>query len=213
MASYQPIVRAKVINLITDQPQPGDRFLVDTNVWYWLTYTRAKLSPKPPKSYQTQHYPTYIKAALQAQSQIFWSGLSIAELSSLIERSEWQIFCATHQRRPEDFSLKEYRHGSPQERQQQVIPEIEAAWGLIETSGTCLETLVDQPTTAQTIGNLTIQELDSYDSLMLTTATKTGINQVITDDIDFITASGITVFTANRNAIAAAKAQNQLIQR
>lgn len=38
------IVQADVIDITVDSPQKGDIFLVDTNVWYWLTYPPASLS-------------------------------------------------------------------------------------------------------------------------------------------------------------------------
>jgi hypothetical protein len=46
MASFRPQVRANVIDIQRDRPQTGDRFLVDTNVWYWLTYSRSKDTTK-----------------------------------------------------------------------------------------------------------------------------------------------------------------------
>ncbi len=37
-------VKADVIDIMTDSPQKGDIFLVDTNIWYWLTYPQASSS-------------------------------------------------------------------------------------------------------------------------------------------------------------------------
>ena len=42
---------------------------------------------------------------------------------------------------------------------------------------------------------------------------KAAIDQVITDDGDYVTVPGIRAFTANQNAIAAAKSQGKLITR
>ena len=33
-------VQAEVIDITTDNPQPNESFLVDTNVWLWQTYSR-----------------------------------------------------------------------------------------------------------------------------------------------------------------------------
>lgn len=49
--------------------------------------------------------------------------------------------------------------------------------------------------------------------MILEAMDKAGINQVITDDGDYVTVSGIKVFTANKNAIAAARNQGKLITR
>jgi hypothetical protein len=213
VAIYQPIVRATIVDIQTDQPQPGDRFLIDTNAWYWLAYSRSQSTTRPPKSYQVRQYPTYIKTALKERSELFWSGLSMAELTTLIERSEYDIFCQTSGRDPRTFSVKEYRHGQPQERANQVIPEINAAWAMVETFGLCLESLVNQATITQTIADFKIQAVDGYDSLIVHAANTSHISQIITDDIDFVTVPGITVFTANRNAISAARSQAKLLSR
>jgi hypothetical protein len=37
-------VQADVVDITTDSPQKGDIFLVDTNIWYWLTYPQASSS-------------------------------------------------------------------------------------------------------------------------------------------------------------------------
>jgi predicted nucleic acid-binding protein len=213
MANYQPIVRANVVDIKTDRPQKSDRFLIDTNAWYWLAYSRSEETLRPPKTYQITQYPRYIHAALKEMSNLFWSGLSMAELTTLIERSEYDIFCQKNQLEPNLFPLKEYRHDHPSERANQLIPRIIIAWNFVENVGQCLESIIHQETVTQAIEDLKNQEVDGYDGLMVHAAKTANISQIITDDIDFITVPGITVFTANRNAISVAKSQNKLIDR
>ncbi len=213
MANYQPIVRANVIDIQTDRPQKSDRFLVDTNAWYWLAYTRSVNTSRPPKDYQVKQYPSYIDAALRSGSTLSWSGLSMAELTTLIERSEYDIFCQRNHLDSRKFLLKEYRHGHPLERANQVILEINNAWDMIRSAGQCLESIIQQETVTQAIADFNSQEVDGYDGLIILAAKNANINQIITDDIDFITVPGITVFTANRNAISIAKSKNKLITR
>lgn len=213
MANYQPIVRANVIDIQTDRPQKSDRFLMDTNALYWLTYSRSEDTFSPPKTYQVKHYPRYINAAINAGSDRFWSGLSMAELTTLIERGEYEIFCQEKHLEPKDFPLKEYRHSYSSERSNQVIPEINMVWGAIESVGQCLESIIQQETITQTIADFKNQEVDGYDSLIIHAAKTAKISQIITDDIDFITVPDIVVFTANRNAILVAKSQNKFIDR
>ncbi len=209
----QPLVQASVVDIQTDRPQPGDRFLVDTNVWYWLTYTRSANTARPPQNYQVNQYPKYIRSALNAQSQIFWSALSMAELTTLIERTEYELFCKTSGLDPKNLSPKVYRHNHPQERSNQVIPEIKATWGQVESLGNCLESNISQATITQIIANFSQQALDGYDSLIVSAAKAANMNQILTDDIDFITVPEVIVFTANRKAIQAAAAQGKLLVR
>jgi hypothetical protein len=55
--------------------------------------------------------------------------------------------------------------------------------------------------------------LDGYDLLILEAMEKAGVKQIITDDGDYVNVSGITVFTANNSAIAAATSQGKLLVR
>jgi precorrin-8X/cobalt-precorrin-8 methylmutase len=42
-------IQADIIDIKTDNPQQGDIFLVDTNVWFWQTYTNAGFGTKASK--------------------------------------------------------------------------------------------------------------------------------------------------------------------
>ncbi|GAA6617406.1 hypothetical protein [Scytonema sp. NUACC26] len=48
---------------------------------------------------------------------------------------------------------------------------------------------------------------------MLEAIDKAGVTQIITDDGDYVSVPGITVFTANTGALAAASSQGQLLVR
>lgn len=93
-------VQAEVVDISADTPKTEDAFLVDTNVWYWLTYSRASQSARPPAYYQTSNYPNYTNAALGAGARIFQSGLSLAELTHLIEKAEREIYAAWPKKTP-----------------------------------------------------------------------------------------------------------------
>jgi predicted nucleic acid-binding protein len=213
MATFHPQVQANVVDIQADRPQVGDRFLVDTNVWYWLTYSRSNQTSRPPQSYQITKYPNYINAAVMAKGQLLWSALSVAELTTLIERSEHSLFCKRNNRDPLTFSIKEYRHRYPMERVKNVIAEIETSWNQVEVVGHCLESLVNQSAVTQVISDLRIQSLDGYDSLIIHAMNTAKIDKIITDDFDFVTVPGITVFTANKRSLSAARSQNKLLTR
>ena len=50
-------VQAEVVNINVDTPRAEDVFMVDTNVWYWLTYSKASQCARPPAYYQISKYP------------------------------------------------------------------------------------------------------------------------------------------------------------
>lgn len=201
-------VPAEVIDITTDTPKAEDAFLVDTNVWYWLTYSRASQSARPPTAYQISNYPNYTNAALNAGARIFQSGLSLAELAHLIEKAEREIYETAKGR----ISTKEYRHNLPAERKR-IAAEVQAAYGQVTSLGEPLTITIDTPTATAALAHLRTARVDGYDLFILESMKSHGVVQIITDDGDFATVPGIRVFTANRNVIRAARNQGKLIAR
>ena len=202
-------ISSEVVDIRYDNPKAGDAFLVDTNVWYWVTYSRASMSRMPPLNYQITTYPNYMQASLQAGARILQSGLSLSELTHLIEKSEWEIY-----RRISNTSLfkKEYRHNLDTERAN-VVSEVHSAWGQVLGLAEPLDVLIDAPASSSALTRLRTQQVDGYDLFMLEAMNTNGIIQVLTDDGDFATVPGIQVFTANQTVIDAACAQGKLIVR
>lgn len=198
-------VQAAVVDLSTDTPQAADVFLVDTNVWYWLAYSRASQSVRPPLSYQTTLYPGYINAALGVGARLLHSGVSLAELTHVIEQVERDIYAAASG----PISTKEYRHNLPYERRR-VCAEIQAAWGVVTSLAEPLPLLIDAQTTTAALTRLHTTQVDGYDLLLLESMQRHGVVQVITDDGDFATVPGLQVFTANRTVLRTARVQGTL---
>lgn len=196
------IVQAEVVDIRSDHPKKDDIFLVDTNVWYWLTYSNASISAK---YYQITDYPTYIAKSLAAQSLLLYCGLSLSELAHNIEQAEKNIFSLA-------LKLKEYRHNYPA-RRANVVAEIQAAWSQVTSIAVSTDITVDEATTNTALTRFSTQPLDGYDLLILEAMDKAGIVQVITDDGDYVTVPGIRVFTANQNVITAAINQSKLLIR
>jgi len=197
-------IQAEIVDITADTPKAEDVFLVDTNVWYWMTYPNA--SSYVPS--QLTDYPSYLNHALGSNSKIHHSGLSLAELAHLIEKTEREIYeravCA--------IKPKEYRHNIPGEHSR-VASEIQAAWGQVTSLADPLTVTIDATITSAALSRLQTEKVDGYDLFILESMKSHGVVQVITDDGDFATVPGIQVFTANRNVIQAAKAQGKLLAR
>lgn len=207
-------VQANVVDITADTPKAGDAFLVDTNVWYWLTYTRASQSARPPATYQTSHYPNYTNDALGNGARVFQSGLSLAELTHLIEKAEYEIYAQSNPAifpNPNRFD-KNYRHDHERERTQ-TVSEIQAVWAQVTSMAESLSVSIDSATATAALNRLQTEKVDGYDLFILESMRSHGVVQVITDDGDFATVPGIQVFTANRNVIQAAKTQGRLVAR
>ena len=198
-------VNAEVVDIRKDQPKPEDVFLVDSNVWFWLTYSGASRSSR---TYQLRHYPDYLVNALSFKAKLYQCGLSLAELAHRIEVTEHEIFVLT----AGAHELKEFRHNYPKERED-VVAEIQSAWAQVKQMSEPLEILVDEQTTDAALARCQAQPLDGYDLLILEAISKAGVTQVLTDDGDFATVSGIKVFTANINVIKTARANGKLVKK
>ncbi len=202
-------VHAEVVDIGIDKPQQTDIFLVDTNVWYWLTYSNASLSVhQPPQRYQITNYPYYLKTSLEVGANILQCGLSLAELSHRIEKVEHEIYEKTNT----EIQKKEYRHNLPEERAK-VVSEVTAAWHQVSSMAQPLEINIDIESTTEALKRFKTEKNDGYDLFMLEAMKNNDVIQIITDDGDFASVPGIQVFTSNFRVLKAAKKQGRLIAR
>ncbi|MGB4000320.1 MAG: PIN domain-containing protein [Desulfomonilia bacterium] len=198
-------VQAEVVDISADTPKTEDAFLVDTNVWYWTTYPNA--TSHIPN--QISDYPGYLNNALGASAKIFHSGLTLAELSHIIEKTEREIY---ERNIGNSIKPKEFRHNLVGQRGR-VVSEVQAAWAQVASLAEPLTVTIDSPAATSALNRLQTEKVDGYDLFILESMRSHGVVQVITDDGDFVTVPGIQVFTANRNVIQAARAQGRLITR
>jgi len=198
-------IQADIIDINSDIPTPSDVFIVDTNVWFWLTYQTASHSSA---QYQLSDYPNYANKSLAVGSRIFRSGLSFAELAHRIEKTEHDIYSEY----VSAIEPKEYRHNLPTERSR-IVSQIVAAWSQVKTLSQPLDLTIDNSTTDAALVRFQTEEVDGYDLFILESMKTHGVVQIITDDGDFSTVPGIQVFTANRNVINTARTQGKLLSR
>jgi len=205
------VVRAEVVDLQADLPKANDVFAVDTNIWYWLTYSPASRSARP---YQSKQYPDYLKRAKSAGASFRYCGTVYAELAHLIEVSEYEIFCARHGIVPRQGAVKakDFRHNYPKERQG-VQAEVADAWQMTASMAEIAAVPLDAATIGATATLFEKVGLDGYDLITIEAMHQNGIKHIITDDKDFLTVPGIVVLTANNNAVQAARAAGKLITR
>lgn len=202
------VIGADIIDIRVDTPGPEDVFLVDSNVWYWIAYTKASLVSQQRALVRSQDYSAFINKAMTAGAELCRCGLSLAELAHIIEKSEREIF----KRTSGTIGTKEYRHNHPAERSN-VAKEVEAAWGQVKSMTSSLDLMINDAITATALDRFQEESVDGYDLFFLEAMSNAKVVQIITDDGDFATVSQIRVFTANKNVIAAAQNQGKLITR
>ena len=205
MAYYNLSTKAEVIDITKDTPTKEGRFLVDTNVWFWhLNPITWNTSPYyQPK---VQQYSDYLENAFQAGATLFCSVLSLSELAHLIENRSYDVFKGAYK----NINKKEYRHNEVAERQR-VVRQITSIWLEVSNLATLLGSQID-PTIDSLQKHLEDESIDGYDLFILEAMKANNITHIITDDMDFVTVKGISVFTASTPAIGSAR-KNQKLQR
>lgn len=202
-------VQASVVDLRRDIPASGDKFLIDTNVWYWVTYTRASLGSQRPKSYQLQEYTSYLDKALRVKAAMFCSVYSLTELAHLVEETERDIYMREE---GQDVTSKEYRHRI-EGGWEDVIQELDTAWKQIKQFARPLEASLTEADAEDLITKLRNFPMDATDHLVVNSMRTKDLAAVITDDLDFAVMPKLVVFTCNPRIIELAKETNRLVSR
>jgi predicted nucleic acid-binding protein len=202
-------VRAKIVDIRADTPKDSDVFLVDTNAWYWLFYSRASLTPNGPQAYQLADYLAFLKAAIGASATLHCYGLTFAELAHNIEKAEREIYEAQVGK---TIKAKSFRHDYPNQRLK-LVSLITDTWADVLSVSTMLDLNMDNDFMRSALSLFPSAGLDGYDLFMAEAALKVGITQIVTDDGDYATVQGLTVFTANQRVIQAAQVAGKLITR
>jgi hypothetical protein len=205
---YLKTVSATVCDIRTTDPEPEGEYFIDTNAWYWTTYSRASiLASDGPIKYQRQHYPRFIKRALDKGSILHRCDLTLPELCHIIEDCERQIFSQFVAQR--EVSPKEHRHCEDEERTQ-VVSEIESAWIQITQMSSCINLSLQQPTTGQALNDLKRCRVDGYDLFFLQAMKQGRVAKILTDDCDYATATGLEIYTCNPGLVKLAESQGRL---
>lgn len=203
-------IQADIIDIASDSPQQQDIFLVDTNVWLWQTY--SKCIPSNTRVQQKiNFYTSYLRKARLAGSMLTYSGLALAELAHVIEKTEYEIYKANNR---VTLKPKEYRHNHPAERAK-VAREVALAWEQVKRLAVPVNLTIDDEVTSASLERFKTQALDGYDLLTLEAISRADPGQVkvITDDIDYVAVPGIQMFTKNGGALICARNQGKLLVR
>lgn len=186
---------AQILSIQTETPIKNERYLIDTNVWFWFTYVPNKIAsiPDKPNQYQLEHYPKFIEEILKSNAQPCHSALSLTELANIIEKTEFDIY--KKESNQPYLDKKAFRKLT--QKRQKVISEIEAAWEVINQISQCIDSKVDKSFMEKSFNMFKKAPLDPYDSVFLQTMVANKIDYIVTDDIDFQNVSPLILLTAN----------------
>ena len=202
-------INAEVVDIRHDTPKADDRFFVDTNVWLWFCYMKAD---RRALVYQTAEYPQYLENIINSHAKALYSVLNIAELAHVIEDAECEIYkgnVGTANLRLKDFR----RIGSERKK---VVAEIDTAHYFLKNFGAELINISNTECEYFEKGMKKYIDdylVDGYDAIMLEGIKNSGIKNILTDDSDYASIPGITMFTANPRVICEARNADKLIVR
>jgi hypothetical protein len=151
----------------------------------------------------------YLSQVRRCGGTLAYTGLILAELAHVIERTEREIY---NQNTHSKVKAKTYRHNFPAERAN-VVAEVESAWQQIQALAISLDLSIDDGTTAAAMSRFKHQALDGYDLLILEAVSRAEVGQIkiITDDMDYAVVPDIQLFTGNGQVIQQAQVQGKLL--
>lgn len=184
--------------------------VIDTNAWFWLTYTGDFAQDEEPRGYQLIHYPDFIKTCLTKSVNLQYTTISLAELYRLTEVSLYKLYKSYID--DEEITLKNYRYKKKSQRQD-FLDEFEAMYNQINDMANHIPTFdnIDDNYSDNLVKESQNKLLEIADLIILDSAGRLNITGIITDDGDFATVKGITVYTANNKVIEAAKKSKLLL--
>lgn len=172
-------------------------YAIDTNVLYWMHYSRASLSPN---NYQIKTYPNFISHLISQQKKLMTTTYNIAELITIIERNEYRIYLEQNNLQDSEFSIKKYREDEVE--RVRVKQEIQSVLTQIENIYTIVQLDLKMDWMSTYTNDFEKHSCDVGDYSCIQQFLKEKINCFLTDDIDFCSIEGINVFTSNLKAIS-----------
>lgn len=175
----------------------SDRFFVDTNVWFWLTYAASNeiQTDNSPIRYQLERYPEFIEKILDEGASLYHSPLILSELTNIIERTEYQTYLLSNDNK---INRKEFR--SINNQRKKVMIEVSSAWNQVISMSESLEIKCDSELAKHALNTLNSHCLDAYDAFYVKSMSDYKITSIITDDGDFHGLS-LSLYTANNRLV------------
>lgn len=184
----------KVINIESqlDTNVRGSKFVLDTNILYWMFYDRCSYSHAP-----SQKKYSSIVTKLKMYNQLFVSPLSLYELFVIIEKNEYRLYCMENGYSEEEYRLKEYR--KIQQERKRLQDTLELTYKQINQFTKILPQNLTKDKVLNTAQNFSTHKLDVFDQTLISFCKENSIHNIITDDGDYATTLDVVnVYTANQ---------------
>ncbi|WP_181044558.1 type II toxin-antitoxin system VapC family toxin [Aliivibrio sifiae] len=187
----------RIVNIRHHTPHHTDRFFIDTNVWFWLTYAASNeiQTQNAPIRYQLEAYPNFIEKILDEGANIYHSPLALSELANIIERTEYDIYLSNHS---VHLTRKQFRKET--EHRKKVMQEVSNAWQQITQMSETLDITLNKELSTKALTTLSEHQLDAYDAFYIESMSRYNVTNIVTDDSDF-NGLDISLYTANNQLV------------
>lgn len=164
-------------------------FVLDTNVLYWTFYPKCTYSQGYQKIYSDK------LVLLKRNNTFITLTANIAELFSLIERSEFSLY-KDNEKTDDNFTLKDFRQISAERIKLEKM--LNLIYNQIKAFTNIRDCMIPASTVEMYAQRFSMHKLDVYDCIMVDFCEKNQIDNIITDDWDFSCAlEALNVITAN----------------
>lgn len=202
-------VKAKIYNILNDNPAEGDRFLVDTNVWLFCFF--PKLALNMAESEKAQKYVDYsLKKVRGVGGRLFHCRAQLLEIAHVIEETLFDVYKAKLNQE-KLLRLKDYRKNDKERAQ--VLQEIKDCWAQINTVSDPVDVEFNARLEEAILTHLANHQLDQFDAVLLECSNQAEMSGIITDDADYAQVDGLQIFTYNQRVIQEAQKTNRLLVR
>lgn len=168
-------------------------FALDTNVLYWMHYSKASDPNLKSLPYQVSKYPNFVLKLLENGNTLVTTVLNISELIHVVENSEYRIYNTVTKChiKKKDFRKLTIERENYKKELETIMLQLEASYGSqIKIVDVRKEFIRDY------IHTMNTHLCDIFDYIIIKKLIKDGVTNFITDDKDFETVDDINLFTA-----------------
>lgn len=174
-------------------------FYLDTNIWYWLTY------PNSRSENLSDEYASFISRLHQLENaKLLYSHLTFSEIPTIIERDKLNEYNQTHR----SLSKKKFRQ--LKEERSKVVNDISISLNQITRIGEAKEDFVEILNYVEKedfINFLRSTVLDGTDALMASFLQQNEIDNIVTNDKDYLSLKDVNIFTFDKEVIKEANSK------
>jgi hypothetical protein len=212
------LIKAKLVDIISAACDLPGQMVVDANVlylWFYPNFDQLEaVNADRPTTRQRREYPKCLKRLLEAKVQLYTSAFTMAEVATTAEVAELQYLWLSDPNQSKTASFKPKAARMAYARELATIRErVDQVLARVSKSVALLPKPASMDREVEEARALWRQSAGDFgDAMLVTAARRVPILTVLSDDADLLSFEGLTLYTANKNAIEASAANRMFEQ-